>query len=81
MRRMQTKVRSLSCYLHDLKKEHPMCVSCFKPSKYLHVILKGKALSKKTILELTEQVDERTWEKLKTDVVLLCRFCCLSDTQ
>lgn len=69
------KKRPLSRYIKDYKHSQTHCLHCHKTLDRISLVFNGQVINKEAISEMTELVDDKTWNELQGKFVALCRFC------
>ncbi|SUC01566.1 flagella biosynthesis protein FliZ [Proteus vulgaris] len=78
------KKRPLSRYIKDYKHSQTHCLHCHKALDRISLVFNRQVINKEAISEMTDLIDDETWETLQEKFSALCRFCseiyCNSET-
>lgn len=69
------KSRSIKSYLNEYKKDNLYCQHCHKQLERTSLVYKKQALTKYAISEMREKINEEGWLLMKSELIMLCRFC------
>lgn len=78
------KLRSIKTYINEFKIDNIQCEHCHKKIERTSLVYKKQALTKNIISELKEKINEDAWLLMKSELIMLCRFCrdiyCMPET-